>query len=72
MIDDDIGVVLLSPLLAECPIEPSVVSGDEVTPLENLQSLLLRRSTFRKQEKWTGRGAQSKSTTPRPPDEVST
>src|SRR6266851_2325197 len=35
VVDDDVGVVFLSPLFAEGPVEPSVVSGNEVAPLEN-------------------------------------
>jgi hypothetical protein len=48
-------------LLAEGAIEPSVVSGDEVAPLENFQRFLFRGSAFREQEKRTGARAERKS-----------
>jgi len=49
VINNDIGVVLLSPLFAESLVKPSVVGRNKMTPLKYLQSLLLRRSFFWKQ-----------------------
>src|SRR5437762_1064512 len=72
VVNSDVGVVLLPPLLAKGPVKPGVVGGNEVTPLENLQSLLLGRSAFRKQEKRPRRSAKSKSAGSRQPDEVTT
>src|SRR2546430_6618790 len=72
VVNRDVGVVLLPPLLAKGPVKPGVVGGNEVTPLENLQSLLLGRSAFRKQEKRPGRSAKSKSAASRQRDEVTT
>src|SRR5229473_179758 len=37
MVDNDVGIVFLSPLFAKRAVEPRVVSGDEVTPLEYFQ-----------------------------------
>src|SRR6266436_8902972 len=34
VVDDDVRIVLLSPLLAEGAVEPGVIGGNEVTPLE--------------------------------------
>jgi len=51
VVDDDVRVVFLSPLLAEGPVKPGVVSGDEMAPLKNFQRFLLCRRTFREQKK---------------------
>src|SRR2546430_7639277 len=72
VVNSDVGVVLLPPLLAKGPVKPGVVGGHEVAPLENLQSLLLGRSAFRKQEKRPGCSAKSKSAASRQLDEVTT
>src|SRR5260370_38510680 len=60
VVDDNVGIVLLPPLFAEGAIEPSVVGGDEVAPLENFQGFLFRGSTFREKEKRTGAPAAPK------------
>ena len=57
VVDDDVGVVLLAPLLAEGAVEPGVVGGDEVAPLQNLESFLLGSGALREEE--CGRGARS-------------
>src|SRR5260370_22291667 len=72
VVDDDVRVMLLSPLLAEGPVKPGVVRGNEVAPLKNFQRFLFRRRAFREQKKWTGTHAGYKSAAPRPFDEVST
>src|SRR5436853_250020 len=58
VVNSDVGVVLLPPLLAKGPVKPRVVGGNEVAPLENLQSLLLGRSAVREQEERPGRSAE--------------
>src|ERR1700674_704107 len=50
VVNDDVGGMFLSPLLAKCSVEPGVISGDEVAPLENLQRLLLRLSPLREKK----------------------
>ena len=40
VVDGDLGVVLLTPLLDVGAVEPLVVAGDEVVPLKELQLLL--------------------------------
>src|SRR5207245_8430122 len=72
VVDDDVGIVLLPPLFAEGAIEPSVVGGDEVAPLENFQCFLFRGSAFREQEKRTGVRAERKSAASRQFNEVTT
>src|SRR5262249_59604828 len=44
------GVVLLAPLLGVGVVEPLVVAGDEVAPLDDLQGLLLRGRALGKEE----------------------
>src|SRR6266571_2709001 len=61
VVDDDVGIVLLPTLLTEGAIEPSLVGGDEVAPLENFQRFLFRGSAFREQEKSTGTRAERES-----------
>src|SRR5262249_24845809 len=39
VVDDDLGVVLLAPLLDVGAVEPNVIAGDEVIPLEDPQLL---------------------------------
>jgi hypothetical protein len=72
MIDDDVGVMLLSPLLAEGLVEPSVVGGNEMAPLKYFQRLLLRCSLFRKQKKRAGTHAHRERAGACPFNEVST
>src|SRR5205814_242543 len=54
VVDDDIRIVLLSPLFAESPVEPGVVRRNEVAPLKNFQRLLLSRRAFWEQKKRAG------------------
>src|SRR5690349_21647515 len=44
VIDDHLGVVLLTPLLDEHVVEPLVVGRNEVFPLHDLERLLARRA----------------------------
>jgi len=47
VVDDHLGIVLLAPLLDVLAVEPLVVVGDEVVPLEDPQRLLGRESLLR-------------------------
>src|SRR4029453_9626270 len=40
VVDDDVGVVVLPPDLRVHVVEPRVVGGDEVTPLDDLEGVL--------------------------------
>src|SRR6266436_6542886 len=72
VINDDVGIVFLSPLLAEGSVEPRIVGGNEVAPLENFQCFLFRRGPFREQKRRTCARADSESAAPRPLNEVTT
>ena len=48
-----VRIVLLAPLLGKNAIEPLIKTGNEMTPLENLQGFLLRLRSFWEQKKGT-------------------
>src|SRR6185437_13842533 len=50
VVDGDIGIVLLAPLFGKDAVKPLVVFGNEVTPLNDLERLLLCLCSFRKEE----------------------
>src|SRR5437868_7835518 len=51
IVDRDIGVVLLAPVLGVGAVEPGVPGGDEVAPLQDLQCFLLGGSALRKKKR---------------------
>ena len=53
VVDDHVRVVLCTPLLGERAVEPFVIPGDEVTPLDDLQGFLLCQRSLREEK---GRG----------------
>src|SRR5947209_20466320 len=57
VVHHDVDVVFLAPFFGEHAVEPLVVPRHEVTPLEDLQGLLLRRCSFRKEKERAGSGS---------------
>src|SRR5262245_28662638 len=51
VVDDDLGIVLLAPVLRVLGVEPFVVTRDEVAPLQDLERLGGARR--RRVEEWT-------------------
>ena len=70
VIDDNICVVLLTPLLGKGVVKPGVERGDKVAPLRNLQRLLLCGCALRKQ-KSGAEGAGSNAASAGQFDEIS-
>src|ERR1041385_2641600 len=50
VINDDVGVVLLPPFFGEDIVKPPVVAGHHMSPLNDLQHLLLGESSFGEEE----------------------
>src|ERR1700693_5451058 len=63
VVDNYVGIVLLPPLFAEHAIEPSIVSGNEMAPLKNFQSLLLGSRPLGKEKKRPAASSDSGSAT---------
>ena len=55
VIDDHFGVVFRSPLLRVNAVEPLVIAGDEVTPLDDLQGLAGSARLVRKEKRGAAR-----------------
>src|SRR3974390_21114 len=61
MIHRNLRIVFLAPFFREYVIEPLVISGNEVAPLQDPQRLLRGLGTLWKQEKRTGRRHRQRS-----------
>src|SRR5260221_14344128 len=61
MVNRHLGIVFLAPLLAESLVEPFIVRGNKVAPLDDLQRLLLGCGTLRKQKRRTPRAGRNTS-----------
>src|SRR6266481_1192742 len=70
VVDDDIRIVLLSPLFAEGSVKPGVVRWDEMAPLKNFQRFLLSCHAFWEQKKRAGADAGCEGPAPRQLDKV--
>ncbi len=61
VVNNDIGVVLVSPLLGKGLVEPFVIGRNKVRPLHDFEGLLLSCGPFRKQESRSESGPYSPS-----------
>src|SRR6516225_10454576 len=61
MIHRNLRIVFLAPFLCEYVVEPLVISGNEVAPLQDPQRLLLGLGTLWKQKKGTGHRHRQRS-----------
>src|SRR5260370_17898517 len=70
VVDDDIRIVLLSPLFADSTVKPGVVRRYEVAPLQKFQRFLFRRRAFWEKKKRPGARAGREGAAPSQLDKV--
>ena len=61
VIDNDVGIVLVAPLLGKGLVEPIVIGWNKVGPLHDFEGLLLSCGPFGKQENRSESGPYSPS-----------